>query len=165
MSSTEQLGTESVWFRSISLIGFGFITGAFIANAIYWERILSGQCNAVSRSEANGLLWINIILAIIAGAMFIWAFIRLFFHSEPSHTQYQVPVVTPAPVAAPTMTYTNVPTTAYPNVPTMAYPSAQGGSQTFVGFDQAMRTSPTAASNVVSGPTVTTLGDFSQINQ
>jgi len=80
MSCSGQLNPEALWFRSLSLIGTGFFTGLFITNAIYFSRINSGACNAISKSEANGLMWFNIIWAIIAGVLFIWCFIRLFFH-------------------------------------------------------------------------------------
>ncbi len=74
------LKTEDIWFRTISLIIILFFLIISIVNAYYWNRVRNKSCNGISKSEASGLLWLNIILAIIAGAIFIWAFIRLFFH-------------------------------------------------------------------------------------
>ncbi len=69
--------TGSRWFKIIVLVGSGFGTGFFIANAVVFGRIVNKSCNAVSKNEAQTLMWINIIMAVVFGIIFIWAIIML----------------------------------------------------------------------------------------
>ena len=140
MSYSGQLNPEALWFRVSSLIGTGFFTGFFIANAVFFGRIISGTCNAVSRSEANGLMWINIILAIVAGAIFIWSFIRLFFH--PTTRQELVP----------------------PPKESRVKEGQKPGVTSGAGLGRPTRTSPTAASDIVSPTTQQEVKAISLIN-
>ena len=69
--------TGSRWFKILVTVGSGFGTGFFIANEFFYGRIRSGSCNAVTRNEATVMMWINIILAIAMGLIFIWAIFML----------------------------------------------------------------------------------------
>lgn len=75
------INTESVWFRIISILVVGFFLGLFIANAVYWDRVYTKTCSAVTKDEAKTLFWFNVIWAVIAAIFFVWAIVRLFFHS------------------------------------------------------------------------------------
>lgn len=76
------INTEAIWFRIISVLVVGFFLALFIANAIYWDRIVKNTCNAITKGEAQTLFWFNVIWAVIASIFFLWAIIRLFFHSS-----------------------------------------------------------------------------------
>ena len=80
MSCSGRLNPESLWFRSLCVIVMLIFVIIFIANTVYFNRVRIGSCSALSQSEANTLFWLNLILSIIAVIMFIWSFIRLFFH-------------------------------------------------------------------------------------
>lgn len=69
--------TGSRWFKIIVLVGSGFGTGFFIANAVVFGRIVNKSCNAVSKNEAQTLMWINIIMAVVFSIIFIWAIVML----------------------------------------------------------------------------------------
>ncbi len=69
--------TGSRWFKIIVLVGSGFGTGFFIANAVVFGRIVNKSCNAVSRNEAQTLMWINIVMAVVFAIIFIWAIVML----------------------------------------------------------------------------------------
>lgn len=70
------------WFKITVVISSGFFAGFSIANAIYYNRIRTGACSAVTQGEAATLLWINIILAILAIIIFFWALWLLIFTAE-----------------------------------------------------------------------------------
>lgn len=76
--------SDTRWFRIVVSLATGFFAGIFTANAIYYNRIRTGDrsCQAISQNEANVLFWINLILAIIAFIIFIWALWRLIFGKE-----------------------------------------------------------------------------------
>ena len=69
--------TESRWFKLVVVIASGLASAFFITNAIYYDRIRNGTCNAISKSEADTMFWINVILAIISVIVFIWGIYRL----------------------------------------------------------------------------------------
>ncbi len=80
----QTIDPESRWFKIVVLIATGFFAGFFIANAIYFNRIMNGSCSAVTKTEATVLFWANIILAIIAGIIFIWVLFRIVWVRRPS---------------------------------------------------------------------------------
>lgn len=80
MGCSGRLNPEALWFRSIAVIVMLIFVIVFIANTVYFDRARKGSCAALSVSEANTMFWLNLILSIIAVIMFIWSFIRLFFH-------------------------------------------------------------------------------------
>jgi hypothetical protein len=63
------------WFVIVAFISSGFFAGLFIANCVYYNRIRTG--GNVSSGEAKAMLWINIILAIVALIIFVWAVIKI----------------------------------------------------------------------------------------
>ena len=77
--------TETRWFKIISFIVLGFIVGVSIANIVYFNRIRTGTCNAVTQGEANIMMWVNIVISIITGLLFIWSLWRLLFSKELRH--------------------------------------------------------------------------------
>jgi len=74
--------TGERWFKIITAVGSGFVAGISIANAIYYNNIRTGSCNAVSQGEATTMLWINIVIAVLAIIIFFWALYLIFFSSE-----------------------------------------------------------------------------------
>lgn len=74
--------TETRWYKIVTTTAVGFATGAFIANSVYFNRIRTGTCNAMTSGEANVLMWINIILAVVFGLHFLWSAWRLIFARE-----------------------------------------------------------------------------------
>ena len=70
------------WFKITVVISSGFFAGFSIANAIYYNRIRTGACSAITQGEATTLLWINIILAVLAIIIFFWALWLLIFTAE-----------------------------------------------------------------------------------
>lgn len=74
--------TETRWFKILVLIASGLVAGVSLANIIYYNRIRTGSCTAVSVNEATGLLVVNVIIFIIAILLFLWALWRLLFSRE-----------------------------------------------------------------------------------
>lgn len=74
--------TETRWFKIIIFIVTGFVLGVSIANIVYYNRIKSGTCNAVTSGEANAMFWINIIIAVAVGLVMLWSLWRLLFSRE-----------------------------------------------------------------------------------
>lgn len=70
---------ETRWFKIIVTIVSGFFIGIAIANIVYYNRIRSGTCNAVTKNEANVMFWINIVILVIAVIIFLWSLWRLLF--------------------------------------------------------------------------------------
>ena len=77
------IDTEAIWFRIISVLLIGFFLGLFIANAVYFDRIVREPFSCtVTKTEAQTLFWFNVIWAVIAAILFIWAIVRLFWHES-----------------------------------------------------------------------------------
>lgn len=77
------IDTEALWFRIISVLVVGFFLGLFIANAVYFDRIVREPFSCtVTKSEAQWLFWLNVIWAVIAAIFFVWAVVRLFWHAS-----------------------------------------------------------------------------------
>ena len=74
--------TETRWFKIAVFIMTGFVLGTSIANIVYYNRIRTGTCNAVTRGEGNAMFWINIIIAVVAGLLMLWSLWRLVFSRE-----------------------------------------------------------------------------------
>jgi len=92
--------TESRWFKIVVFLASGFFFGFSIANAVYYDRIRRGaSCSAISRNEANTMFWINVILAIIAGIVFIWSIYKLFTKDYRESKKQQVLAYLNAPPA------------------------------------------------------------------
>ncbi len=76
------IDTEALWFRIISVLVVGFFLGLFIANAVYFDRIVREPFSCtITRGEAQTLFWFNVIWAVIAAIFFVWAVVRLFWHA------------------------------------------------------------------------------------
>ena len=86
--------TESRWFKIIVTLLSAIIIGVTIANLVYFNKIRTGTCNAVSSGEATTMLWINVILLVIAAVVFIWSLYRLFV-SHDTRKQVQHYMVSP----------------------------------------------------------------------
>ena len=74
--------TETRWFKIVIVVVTGFVIGISIANIVYYNRIRSGTCNAVTQNEANAMFWINIVILVVASLIFLWALWRLLFTRE-----------------------------------------------------------------------------------
>lgn len=95
--------TEAVWFKIIVLIVSAVFVGFSIANIVYFNRIRKGNCEEVSEGEATTLLWLNIVMVIIAGIIFIWSLWRLIFSRE---TRQRVQTTLTSPDVGARMGYT-----------------------------------------------------------
>jgi hypothetical protein len=73
---------ETIWFKILSLLIALVFIGFTLANVIYFNRLRSGLCTAVTRGQANSMFWVNIILLIIASILFAWTLIRLIITLE-----------------------------------------------------------------------------------
>lgn len=77
------IDTEALWFRIISVLVIGFFLGLFIANAVYFDRIVREPFSCtITKGEAQTLFWFNVIWAVIAAIFFVWAVVRLFWHAS-----------------------------------------------------------------------------------
>jgi len=74
--------TETRWFKIVTMIIAGFFVGFSIANVIYFNRIRTESCMAVTRGEATTMLWVNIALLVIATILFLWSLVRLIFSRD-----------------------------------------------------------------------------------
>lgn len=71
--------TETRWFKWICFISTGFITGALLANVIYFDRIYRSAVPnpSVPKGNALAMVWINGILFVVALILFIWSLVRI----------------------------------------------------------------------------------------
>jgi high-affinity Fe2+/Pb2+ permease len=75
------INTESTFFGTVVVIGAGATLALTIVNAVYYSKA-SSNCASISSSTASTLMWINIILAIIAGIILLWGLWRLIVSRE-----------------------------------------------------------------------------------
>jgi uncharacterized BrkB/YihY/UPF0761 family membrane protein len=66
---------DTLWFRVAVLIFAGFIVGLSIANSVFYNRIRNFE--EVSKDTATNMLFVNIITAILAIILLVWAIYRL----------------------------------------------------------------------------------------
>ncbi|PCJ29034.1 MAG: hypothetical protein COA94_02825 [Rickettsiales bacterium] len=74
--------TETRWFKIFVSVITAFVVGISIANVVYYNRIRTGTCNAITRGEADAMFWINIIVSISSGLLFVWSLWRLVFSKD-----------------------------------------------------------------------------------
>lgn len=79
--STFTVSTESRGFLLISIVGSAAGLALTITNAVYYSQARN-NCNSISTTTANVMMWLNIILAVIFGIILIWAFYRLVVHPD-----------------------------------------------------------------------------------
>lgn len=102
---------ESITNKIIVILGSGAIVGVSIANAVYFNRIQqSGGTGNVSVNNAHAMVILNIIIAIVAGIIFLWTLVRTItkHKSSPSPAVYHQ-----TPAASPKMTTSNSHETAH----------------------------------------------------
>lgn len=81
---------ESISHKLFIVLGSGVTLGVAIAGAYYFHKISqSGGSASVSVGAANGMMILNIIVAIIAGIIFLWTITRMLFKSK-SKTEKKV---------------------------------------------------------------------------
>lgn len=83
-------------FLIVVLIVMLFVTGVFIANAIYFDDIRNkgGCANSISKNEANIMFWLNVILAVVSGIMIIVCIALLFLaYRAPKFTEKYIGTV------------------------------------------------------------------------
>ena len=76
---------------TISTASRGFLIGALIAssagvaltitNAVYYSKARN-NCKSISSTSADVLMWLNIILAVIFGIIFVWTIYHLVVHPD-----------------------------------------------------------------------------------
>lgn len=83
--------TSYTIFLIVVAIVFLAIAVVFAINTYFYDKIRKNGCaSSISKSEAEVLYWINLVLAIIAGIMFIVSIILIFTETKaPSYaTKY-----------------------------------------------------------------------------
>lgn len=77
------VNTESHVFHGSVLIASAAGLTLTILNATYYGKVAksTGGCN-LSQGTANTMMWLNIILAVIFGIVFIYALFRAFVHPD-----------------------------------------------------------------------------------
>lgn len=111
MDDSVKLYPESFLFKIVTLLGTGFFTGFFIANAIFYFRIKDKPPTGISQKEASNLFWINVILATISGILFLWTFFRFFITPEKRKK-----IITQATTQPYTASFSSAPNVVQPTV-------------------------------------------------
>ncbi len=93
------MSTTTYAFSGGTLIVAAAGTALFVANAVNYERARK-NCNAISSGTANLLFWLNAILAVVFGLLFIWALFVLITHPRgKGETTTKTTITTGPPVA------------------------------------------------------------------
>jgi hypothetical protein len=79
--STYTISTSSRGFLIGSLVASAAGVGLTITNAVYYSKARN-NCNSITNTSANVLMWLNIILAVIFGIIFIWTIYHLVVHPD-----------------------------------------------------------------------------------
>jgi len=78
------MSTGDLWFSIIIIVFILLFLVLFIINAVYWNKLRSSGCGtAVSASQANLYFWLNLIAALLAAIILIWAIVRMFIRPKP----------------------------------------------------------------------------------
>jgi len=71
---------EFTFYKFIVLLTSAMAIGFGITNIVYFNKIrLNNNCQPISTTTANVLIWLNIILVLFGGILFIWSLFRLIF--------------------------------------------------------------------------------------
>ena len=74
---------EFTWYKALVLLTSAMAIGFGILNIVYFNRIrIHGNCSEVSTTDANVVLWLNLILVIFAAITFFWPLFRLIHTGE-----------------------------------------------------------------------------------
>lgn len=92
------------WFAIYVFIITIFILGISILNAVYYNRIRNGTCNAITRKEAETGFWLNVIIAILTFILFFWSLFYFFTinRDEVLIVETSEKVISPVPIASTT---------------------------------------------------------------
>ena len=104
--------TETRWFKAVTLILSLFFIIYTAINIAYYNRIRSNpsQCSVISRGQATGMIWLNVIILIISIILLFWSIITLIFTRQ---SRQQV------------VSYLQSPSTGFVNIPQQLIPSQQ----------------------------------------
>lgn len=72
--------TESRWFKIIVLLIALVILILAVINIVYFNKIRQGE--TLSSSEGSTLLWVNVVIAVVAAIILLWALWRMLFSRE-----------------------------------------------------------------------------------
>lgn len=145
----EYVATESRAFKIVVFIFTGFVLGVTIANVVYFNRLRdsnnalvvnNNNNQAITTGEANVMFWVNMILAIIAGIIFLWSIYRLAFSQE---TRKRVRQYTLDPTYGSQQGYTYVPST-------VSRTTTVSRQQPALTRQTVVRTDPTLSAQMVS---------------
>lgn len=74
---------EFTFYKFLVLLVSALTIGVGITNVVYFNNIrLKGQCEPVNGTTATTLLYLNIIMVLLAVALFLWSLYRLFISGE-----------------------------------------------------------------------------------
>lgn len=76
-----ETSTESRGFLLLTTVASAAGLGLTITNAVYYSRARN-NCSSISNNAANVMMWLNIILAVILGIIFIVSLYRLVVHPD-----------------------------------------------------------------------------------
>jgi ABC-type nickel/cobalt efflux system permease component RcnA len=63
----------------------GIVFGISISNAVYFSRMSDKPSEAVSKSTANIMMVMNILISILLGAIFVWSSYKLVISEESKY--------------------------------------------------------------------------------
>lgn len=80
--------TGELWFRvTVAIVSF-IIVVTSIVNLIYYSNASSGNCQGISTGFATFMLWLNVVILIVAVAMFFWAMVVIFTTKKDRQDAY-----------------------------------------------------------------------------
>lgn len=69
-------------FNIAAMIVTGFMFGISISNTVYFARIADKPSQAISPGSAKAMMGVNIVLAVLTGAIFLWTAYKLVVSNE-----------------------------------------------------------------------------------
>lgn len=69
-------GSEFLYYIFMIIIS-GLILGILMANCIYYDKLMKKPTPDISTNQATIMLWLNAIMAGLAGVIFIWSIVMI----------------------------------------------------------------------------------------
>ena len=79
---TFDINIKGSGFNIATMLITGFMFGVAISNSVYFSRISDKPSAAMGRSAARAMLGVNIVLAILSGAIFLFSSYKLVIANE-----------------------------------------------------------------------------------
>ena len=82
---TFNINVKGSGFNIATMLITGFMFGVSISNSVYYARISERPSEAMGTSAARAMMGINIVLAVLAGLIFIWSSYKLLVANEDKY--------------------------------------------------------------------------------